>query len=274
MSPPTAPPDWPPLEIARRFEGPPGTGNGGYVAGRLAAVLGVDSAECTLRRPVPTGRRLRLEASDGAGVSVYDGDRCVAVARPASLDFPCPPPPSFDEAWRVEGRCRAYQSHPFPGCFVCGPEAGPGGLAILPGPIAPAPGSTGARETSRVAAPWIPGADLDGEAGSGEGIAPCFVWAALDCPTVFPLLEAPESRALEPMVLGRLTASVRQRPVAGERCVVLAWGSAPDGRRALGRAALYREDGSVAGLAEGIWISIAGAGDGRGRGSEEAAAGA
>ena len=40
---------WATLSIDRRFCGPPGSGNGGYTAGRLAALIG-DPAEITLRR--------------------------------------------------------------------------------------------------------------------------------------------------------------------------------------------------------------------------------
>ena len=48
------------LVIPERFCGPPGTGNGGYVAGRLASLVASDSGsnptiEVTLRRPIPLG---------------------------------------------------------------------------------------------------------------------------------------------------------------------------------------------------------------------------
>ena len=234
------------LEIAPRFEGPPGAGNGGYVAGQLAAALDADQAACRLRRPVPTARSLSIRAEPEGGLGLYDEDRLLASVRRVELDFACPPSPGFDAAAAVAGRCRAFETHPFPGCFVCGPSAAEG-LAILPGPLpdAPLPGA--------VAAPWVPGADLcpDGWVGAE------FVWAALDCPSVFPLLEAPETRALEPMVLGQLVAAVHGRPQAGERCVLLAWGSPPEGRRATGWTALYGESGALLGQAEATWISLA-----------------
>ena len=44
------------LRIAGRFCGPPGTGNGGFASGSLAARLaGTIHVEVTLRRPVPLG---------------------------------------------------------------------------------------------------------------------------------------------------------------------------------------------------------------------------
>ena len=48
------------LSIDRRFCGPPGSGNGGYTAGRLAALIG-DPAEITLRRPPPLETEMRVE---------------------------------------------------------------------------------------------------------------------------------------------------------------------------------------------------------------------
>jgi hypothetical protein len=48
------------LSIDRRFCGPPGSGNGGYTAGHLAALIG-DSAEVTLRRPPPLETEMRVE---------------------------------------------------------------------------------------------------------------------------------------------------------------------------------------------------------------------
>ena len=45
------------VEVAERFQGPPGTGNGGYVSGMLASYLPESIAargnEATLRAPTP-----------------------------------------------------------------------------------------------------------------------------------------------------------------------------------------------------------------------------
>jgi hypothetical protein len=51
------------LVIAPRFRGPPGTGNGGYVCGRIAAHLD-GPAEITLRRPPPLAIAMTIERAD------------------------------------------------------------------------------------------------------------------------------------------------------------------------------------------------------------------
>ena len=87
----------------------------------------------------------------------------------------------------------------FPDCFVCGPERRRGdGLRIFPGML----------ETGIVAAPWLPGDDLDG--GDGK-VAAIFHWAALDCPGYFAV--AGRNRL---MLLGEMHARVDRRVHVGE----------------------------------------------------------
>ena len=52
------------LQIDARFAGPPGSANGGYTAGRLAALLPAGAAvEVTLRQPPPLETRLDVSVS-------------------------------------------------------------------------------------------------------------------------------------------------------------------------------------------------------------------
>jgi UDP-2,3-diacylglucosamine pyrophosphatase LpxH len=66
------------LSIDRRFCGPPGSGNGGYTAGRLAALIG-DPAEITLRRPPPLETEMRVERA-GSRLLLVHGDDLIAEA--------------------------------------------------------------------------------------------------------------------------------------------------------------------------------------------------
>ena len=65
------------MRIAARFNGPPGSANGGVTAGRLAAYVGAAAVEVTLRRPPPLGVDLRVDASGGTA-RLLDGDVLVA----------------------------------------------------------------------------------------------------------------------------------------------------------------------------------------------------
>ena len=73
------------LVIDRRFNGPPGSANGGYTCGLLATAAGLDAAEVTLRLPPPLARPLAFD-----GKRLLDGDALVAevVAAPLDLDVP------------------------------------------------------------------------------------------------------------------------------------------------------------------------------------------
>ncbi|MBM4334539.1 MAG: hypothetical protein FJ108_01315 [Deltaproteobacteria bacterium] len=139
------------------------------------------------------------------------------------------------------------RTHPFPRDFVCGPERAPGdGLRIFPGVV---PGS------DRVAAIWRPDPSLCGADGR---VADEFLWAALDSPSSFPLLEPEGARALEPLVLGRLCVRIEGSLLAREPALILAWPIALEGRRGVAGAALFDPSGRPVGLARATWISLAG----------------
>lgn len=220
------------ITIAACFNGPPGSGNGGYTSGLIAAHIG-DAAVVTLRRPPPLDQPMQVRA-DGDGIIVVHGDTLIAEAAPSASIFDVPDPVPFDQAAAVSAPADV---HPFPGCFVCGPLRAAGdGLRIFAGAV---PG------TRIVAAPWIPDA---GCAGADGDVASEFVWAALDCPGGF-------VGDRDFGVLGRLDARVYARPRIGERCVLAAW---QDGERTerkwIAGTALYGEDGSLLGAARSTWI--------------------
>ena len=60
------------LRIPARFCGPPGAANGGYLAGRLAALVGGDT-EVTLRHATPLERPLCVRQVTG-GIDLCDAD--------------------------------------------------------------------------------------------------------------------------------------------------------------------------------------------------------
>ncbi|RIL08033.1 MAG: hypothetical protein DCC71_00850 [Proteobacteria bacterium] len=237
-----------PLVIAPRFCGPPGTGNGGYVAGWLAARLGAAGAvEVTLRRPAPLGVPLfaRHDETSGAALALADPDgNPIAEAR--AVDAAPDEPPAIPRAADIEGAPAPDFVHPFPGCFVCGPARGHGdGLRILPVDV-PGAGVS--------AAHWTPGADL---AGRGGVVDPVFVWAALDCPGYF---GATLGRPREPLLLGRMTATVTRPLRAGARLRVVGWSLARDERRHTAATALVDERGRIVARSRQIWIAPRSAG--------------
>jgi hypothetical protein len=228
------------LRIPDRFCGPPGAANGGYLAGRLAALVRGD-VEVTLRHATPLERSLRVRRVTG-GVNLCDADRVLAEARGASLTTEPPAPVSIEQAEVATTEFPRFVNHPIPRCFACGPERPPGdGLRIFPGPVA--------GRDATYAAPWVPDPSLANASGR---VAPEFLWAALDCAGAFAVNEPPRGLAL----LGRMAAKIERAVTAGDRLVVVAWPIALADRRLVAGTAIYRSDGTVCAVARSTWVLI------------------
>ena len=78
------------VRIERRFRGPPTTGNGGYVAGLVAAALGGTDCTVTLKAPPPLDRDLTL-TTDDAMASLIEDDSIVVTASREKVDIEVPP---------------------------------------------------------------------------------------------------------------------------------------------------------------------------------------
>ncbi len=221
--------------IPARFNGPPGSGNGGYTAGLVAAAARFSGAvEVTLRRPPPLDTPLTVSAGQDASgdtVQVHDGDALVASAREDTAGRPdAVPAVPFAVAVEASAGYRGFTSHPFPTCFVCGPDR-TDGLALFPGPL---PGG-------RTAAPWLVPQD----------VAPVLVWAALDCPGGWSVLT--DGR---PYVLGRMATHIDALPEPGTQCVITGRHVASEGRKATVLSTLYGPSGDVLALARATWIAV------------------
>ena len=233
------------VRIKRRFCGPPESGNGGYVCGLIGEAL-ADTATVRLFLPPPLEKDLALKMVDGE-VQLLDGDKLVGKGWEEEFAIECPPAPSFAEAVEAAKHCSGFEQHPFPGCFVCGPNRSHGdGLRIFPGHLT---------ESKVVAAPWVPDETL--QAGSKEGVIdPVFIWSALDCTSAFPMLPAGEGKAL---VLGQMSVQIKGDVNVGERCVVLGWPISLEGKKHFSASAVIGESGSVVAMAKATWIEVAAA---------------
>lgn len=223
--------------VARRFNGPPESGNGGFVCGVTAILTRVPDAEVTLRRPPPLDVPLRVE-----GGEVYDGEHLVATATTAPDHDVTPPPfPGLEAATEAAARYAGLREHPFPTCYVCGP-ARADGLGLAPGPLA---------DDDAVATPWTTPTDVvDPTLG---GIQPQYVWAALDCPGAWALVQGSDT----PLVLGRLAVRIHGAVRAGEPHVVVGWEQRPkEGRKHYAGTALYDATGRVLATGRATWIAL------------------
>jgi hypothetical protein len=211
--------------IPPRYNGPPGSANGGYACGLVSEALG-GGFEVTLLRPPPVGVDLDL-----VGHELRQGDVVIAEARRAPpFDLDVPAPVSVEEAEEASKGYPGFQHHAYPTCFTCGPERDDG-LRIFPGPVEGRDGL--------VASPWTP-----------EEVRPEIIWAALDCPGGW----AVDDFQREGVMLGRMAAGIRELPRVGERHVVVGWPVGEEGRKRHAGSALYSASGEVLALARSTWI--------------------
>jgi len=226
------------LSIAGRFQGPPNSGNGGYVCGLVAATVQAD-LKVRLLMPPPLDTPLGL-------VREGDGDWVLAsaagpVARGAAglLELDVPSPPRYVQAVWASQHYPGFREHAFPDCFVCGPHRRRGdGMRIFPGML----------DTGIVAAPWLPPDTLD--AGDGK-VAVEFHWAALDCPGYFAV-----SGSRRVMLLGELQAHIDRRVHVGEPCTVIGWKIGAEGRKHQAGTAIFDEDGELCARGRATWLEL------------------
>ncbi|MGE0151704.1 MAG: hypothetical protein AB7R90_03745 [Reyranellaceae bacterium] len=231
------------LTIAHRFHGPKESGNGGYVAGRLAALVG-GSAEITLRAPPPLDRPLDLVRT-GDVLELRDGATLLAAARPAAFDLAVPPLPSPAQMARAAAMGGSDVDSDFHQCFVCGRgrEAGDG-LRVWAGRV------DGSEERGVAAVLWTPDPRLAG----ADGFLPDeFLWGALDCPGATAVLREDDERTV---LTGRMTGRVEKRLRAGEPATVLAWPIAAEGRKLTSGTAVIDAAGEVCARALILWIVL------------------
>jgi hypothetical protein len=225
------------ITIASRFNGPPGSGNGGYVCGLLAGEI-EGASQAVLRLPPPLERPLTLSSTD-AQISLRDGETIIGEAKAVAFDLSPPPAPTLAQARAAAKRYAGLHGHRYPTCFVCGTgRPARDGLDIFTGKV---------EARDMVACTWTPSADL---ADANGVVRPEFIHAALDCPSYWAL-----AHAGKPALLASLTASIDAAlPRAGEELIVAAWPIREDGRKHWGAAALYHADGAVIARAEALWI--------------------
>lgn len=228
------------LSIPSRFCGPPLSGNGGYVCGRIARHID-GCAAVRLLAPPPLERELHLDVGEHGAVRLLSDTTAIAEGRSARLDLAIPPAPSLVQAEQAARHYVGFRHHSFPGCFVCGPQRQQGdGLRIFPGALA---------GQALVAAPWV----VDASLADGGQVPSEFLWAALDCPGAFAFLPLETGRAL---VLGQLTARIDGTVQPGEHCLVMAWPLGIEGKKHLAGSAVFAASGQLVALAQATWIAV------------------
>lgn len=230
------------LRLDPRFNGPPGTANGGYACGAVGELVD-GPAEVSLRMPPPLGVPLDVSFIEDGDVVVRHHGALVAEARPIeAVDAHPPVRPTLAEAREA---MRRHPGHNKRGllsdCYVCGSERHDG-LGIHFGPLHGHPGVT--------ASVFLPDATVPSRNGC---VAPDMVWAALDCPSYTP----PLWDWNRPSLLARLAVERLDCVEVGEPTIALGWHIASEGRKHHTASALLGTDGRVLARGRALWITLA-----------------
>jgi len=249
----------PDLLVPRRFCGPPSSGNGGWTAGALAALVPHDcpanrarswpAIRVALRQPPPLDTPMTVSEVDGSTVATIHG-AVVARATVVDEELTTVDPVSASEARAASATYPGLTSHPFPTCFACGTGRSEGdGLRIFPGRVADQDGAT------RIAATWSPhpsvGEDFHAYVDEHPRASLATTWAALDC-----IGGWAGDLTERLMVLAGMTARVDALPVIGEEHVVVGLARGQEGRKTFTASTLYDADGRVVACAEHVWVAV------------------
>jgi hypothetical protein len=232
------------VTIPSQFNGPPTSGNGGWVSGLIAQATATHQTPgpitVRLASPPPLDVPLSWERHGDQTRLVTHGGAIIGTGMSGSFAAVPPPALSAEQVQSGHDHYAGFTHHPFDLCFTCGTGRGEGdGLRIFSGPV---PG------TEFTAAPWYAHAafaDADGH------IAMPVTWAALDCPGGW----AANFNA-QPMVLGTMTAEVFHNPTASETYKAIGLLRRREGRKFETATALYDEADQLIGRAEQVWIQI------------------
>ncbi len=221
------------MRIPRHLNGPPDSGQGGYVAGSLAVRLPGPGADVWLRAPAPLETDLEERAADDR-IELWDGDRLIAEA--GALEQVVADPVPFVGLEQAETASGAYPGRlatdEYGTCFSCG-WLRDDGLGIHPGPVG----------EGLVACVWHPRGRVAEE----------WVWSALDCVSgwAWPLGETL-------LVTGRLTGGMLVEEALDPAGPYVAVGAQlqRQGRKHISAAALFTPGGMRVAAIRGTWLKL------------------
>lgn len=249
----------PQLIVPQRFRGPASSGNGGWTAGALAALVdhgrpdnradAWPTIRVALRTPPPLDTPMDVVETGHTTVASL-GDEVVATAELSAALTMLVEPASLAEARAAMAAYPGLNSHPFPTCFSCGVDRAEGdGLRIFPGPVAEQDGAT------RIASTWTPhpsvAEDYHAYVDELQRASLASTWAALDCVGGW---AGDLTERL--MVLAGMTARIDALPVVGDEHVVVGLARGREGRKTFTASTIYDADGRVVACAEHVWVAV------------------
>ena len=230
-----------PIRIDNWYQGPTGSGQGGWTAHRFASRL-PGSITTAIRAPVPLDVELHVVGGDGRWELIDDHGVTILVGETWEPEFADTEPVTVDVARDARAGFAAYvPEHPVPFCFSCGLQHD-----SMQGHAAPLGGD-------RVASDWtVP----DWAVGPDGAVDGGVLWAALDCCTAWWVCNS----------RGRRVAYTVQYAVEelapltpGATYAIVGWAGDRDpewqGRKRHGASAAFDADGRCVARSVSLWVA-------------------
>ncbi len=245
------------IRIGGWFQGPTGSGQGGWTSQRFLAALGdlTDrSLTASIRAPIPLDVDLSIHepASHDVTDQIWElrapGGIVVMTARPWDPVFADTDPVTIAAARDARERfADIVVEHPVPSCFSCGQM--PDSMQVHAGPL-----SHGDVVDDRFATDWtVPDWAVD----TAGRVDPGALWAAIDCCAAWWVGWSRDHRT----ALTVQYAVEELHPIVpGATYALVGWGGDHDpewdGRKRHGASAAFDDDGRCVARSVSFWVSV------------------
>lgn len=232
------------MRVPTWFQGPTGSGQGGWTAQRFSAAIGED-VSVAIRAPIPLETDLDIVAAEGAWhlVDPTAPERPILIATPWDSDAPGTTPISIELAAQAATGFPLFDDHPVPVCFSCGLE--PDSMQVHCGPL----------DDGRWATDWtVPAWATDDQGNVNNGA----LWAAIDCAQAWFVGNAGGRKH---GVTVQLAVDVTTPLVPGATYALVAWNGDYDfewdGRKRGACGAVFDSAGTCVARSRSFWVSPA-----------------
>lgn len=232
------------LTVPQFFQGPTGSGQGGWTAAKLVHIIG-HPATTAIRAPIPLDTPLDVVELESSGAKLVDPATSTVIleAVPWEPDFPSTAPVTLDAARQARARFPVSDlEHPVPMCFSCG--LGPDTMHVHAGPLG----------DGRFAADWrVPDWACRADGSVDEAV----IWAAIDCTAAWYVCYEGEQRtAFTVQFATEVLVPLR----AGETYALVGWAGDWEGgwhgRKRGAASAAFDSDGVCVAHARSFWVSV------------------
>jgi hypothetical protein len=234
-----------PIRVGRWFQGPTGSGQGGWTAHQLAKQID-HPVTMAIKAPVPLETDLDVvhDLENERWLLVdHSSAVTVMVAEPWEATFADTAPVSIDDATEARSRFETVvDEHPVPFCFSCGLQHD--SMRVHAGPL----------DDDRFATDWRA---PDWAIANDGTVDPGTLWAAIDCTAAW---YVGYSRGPRTPLTVQYAVEVLHPIEPGVTYALVGWSgdhsSNWDGRKRHGASAAFAPDGTCVARSVSFWLSV------------------